>query len=454
MQGWQQFVIGLAAFAMGGPGQAQDNAAGTAGTYIVERMETASALELGEDGRFRWGFSYGALDMMAEGRWRRDGDAIVLDTEPAVTPPRFEVIGTDTGRGPLTIRIEDESGDTPPYLDVVAENEAGERGLGFQEGDAFAFEPRAPRIVSVRLGSQAFGFLSEPFPVPAGTQRMRFRFLPNDLGRGDFRGARATIEGDVLLLPVLGEPLRYRRLSAEELAPPQEPIEEAGTETGDQNWLLCNNQDGNAPSEQAIAACTAFIEESQYMPSNTAVPLYLRGNWRFDTGDYDGAMADFDAAIALNPEYGVAYWGRADVYEKRGDFARAAAESRTAVRLDPDNPDVLNALCWHLALADDDLAGAREACDRGLAIRPGDPDTLDSRGFVGLRQARFREAWRDFDTAVRGGEGHPNMASFVYGRGIAALRLGRTPDGQDDLARAATLDANIAVTYARHGVQP
>ncbi len=262
---WMRIAPGLAALAVSTSAAAQNEGAGTAGTYIVERMETASALELAPDGRFRWGFSYGALDLTAEGRWRRDGDAVVLDTEPSVATPRFELVGTDAGRGPLTVRIEDADGEMPHYLDAVAEYAVGEGTPGSREGDAFAFEPSGRRIVAVRLGSRAFGFVSAPFPVPAGIRRMRFRFFPNDLGRVDFRDTRAMIGDDALMLPVLGEALRYRRLSAQELVASQSTIEDPGTdsaltETGDPDWSMCVNQDGQAPTAQADLTRAAALD--------------------------------------------------------------------------------------------------------------------------------------------------------------------------------------------------
>lgn len=76
---------------------------------------------------------------------------------------------------------------------------------------------------------------------------------------------------------------------------------------------------------------------------------------------------------------------------------------------------------------------------------------LDRRLHGELKQGRFQDAWNDYDTAVRG---DASIAHFRYGRGIATLRLGRTAEGQADLAAAAALDANIAATYAGYGVTP
>jgi hypothetical protein len=50
-----------------------------AGHYYLEGiMETGSELRLDENGRFQWYFTYGALDLAADGRWHREGGSVVL----------------------------------------------------------------------------------------------------------------------------------------------------------------------------------------------------------------------------------------------------------------------------------------------------------------------------------------------------------------------------------------
>jgi len=220
-------LIALAALAPGGGAAAQSV---PEGIYITEVRETASALELNPDGHFRWMFTTGALDMMAEGRWRRDGGDVLLDTEPPVAPPRFELLGAGREAAPaLVVRIADAHGATPPYLDVEATYDSGAPGYAHLDEDAYRFAPaRGRRIVAIRVGSAGFGFWSERHEVPAEANLMRFRFFPGDLGRADFRSARATIDGNALTLDVLGHPLRYRRLTGEENAELQTAIAETG----------------------------------------------------------------------------------------------------------------------------------------------------------------------------------------------------------------------------------
>ena len=61
-----------------------------AGRYHLDGiMETGSELLLGKDGRFQWYFTYGALDLDAEGRWQRDGDSVVLVPDIFHFPPQY-----------------------------------------------------------------------------------------------------------------------------------------------------------------------------------------------------------------------------------------------------------------------------------------------------------------------------------------------------------------------------
>jgi len=57
--------------------------------YLQGVMETGSELMLGGDGQFQWYFSYGALDLLAKGRWHREGDRVVLVPDDFRSPPDY-----------------------------------------------------------------------------------------------------------------------------------------------------------------------------------------------------------------------------------------------------------------------------------------------------------------------------------------------------------------------------
>ena len=69
-------------------------------------------------------------------------------------------------------------------------------------------------------------------------------------------------------------------------------------------------------------------------PDDTAFP-YLRGVARADAGDTDGAITDLTKVIELDPGTAAAYVRRGRIYEAEGDKARAAADYRRALEIDP-----------------------------------------------------------------------------------------------------------------------
>src|SRR5205085_5955723 len=142
---------------------------------------------------------------------------------------------------------------------------------------------------------------------------------------------------------------------------------------------------------------------------------------------------------------------RARAYVRLSDDRHAMPDYRAAFRAGVTEPAVANGLCWTLAVLGESLDEARAACDTRLRIAPDDPETLDSRGLVYLKQGRFQDAWDDYDCAVRI---NPYGISWLYGRGIAALRLGRTEEGRRDIELAESGYPRIRAMYERYGIRP
>lgn len=85
------------------------------------------------------------------------------------------------------------------------------------------------------------------------------------------------------------------------------------------------------------------------------------------------ALAEFERAIAINPELTVAYMGAADIYRRQGDYEAAERHYGSAARLEPRNFDAqyFHALTLQLL---DRIAEAIRAYLRALSIRPNDFD--------------------------------------------------------------------------------
>jgi tetratricopeptide (TPR) repeat protein len=54
-------------------------------------------------------------------------------------------------------------------------------------------------------------------------------------------------------------------------------------------------------------------------------------------GDLDGAMADYNEALRLNPQYALAYNNRGNIFLQRGDFDTAINNYEAALRIDPNH---------------------------------------------------------------------------------------------------------------------
>jgi tetratricopeptide (TPR) repeat protein len=200
------------------------------------------------------------------------------------------------------------------------------------------------------------------------------------------------------------------------------------------------------------------IDQALQLRPDDPEALLLRANLRLADGKSADANTDLQAA-----DHAAA--GEADIRLAIGDsylgedqFAPAIAQFDLWIKNHPDDskmPDALNARCWARALWDNELEKAEKDCSAGLKWRakssPEYAAILDSRGLVHLRQGNFAKALVDYDAAL---VAHPNIAWSLYGRGLCKLRLGKTSDGNTDVAAAIALRADIADRARKYGIVP
>ena len=70
--------------------------------------------------------------------------------------------------------------------------------------------------------------------------------------------------------------------------------------------------------------------------SISAKTYFTWGYTKSDLGDYKGAIADYDTAIRLKPDYTIAYNNRGNAKNDLGQHSAAIADFDTAIRLKPD----------------------------------------------------------------------------------------------------------------------
>ncbi|MCI3133463.1 tetratricopeptide repeat protein [Phenylobacterium aquaticum] len=176
-----------------------------------------------------------------------------------------------------------------------------------------------------------------------------------------------------------------------------------------------------------------------------------RGNVYANQEKYPLAVADFTQVIALAPSYAPAVMNRADAYWRMGDKVRAITEHDRAAELDPDNVIYHAIRCWRRLMADRELDAAYAACSRAVELKPQAPEILNLRGMAGLKMARWRPAWEDFQMALQSDD---TRADSHYGSGIARLRLGLTEGGEAEIREAKEIDPQVAEKFEAMGIKP
>lgn len=142
---------------------------------------------------------------------------------------------------------------------------------------------------------------------------------------------------------------------------------------------------------------------------------------------------------------------RARAYVRLRDYRHAAPDYRAAFQAGITEPAVANGLCWSLTVLGEAPDEARAACDARLRVAPDDAEALDSRGLLNLKQGRFQEAWNDYDRAVGI---NPQGVSWHYGRGIAAIRLGRIEEGRREIELSEIAYPGIGAMFESYGIRP
>lgn len=186
-------------------------------------------------------------------------------------------------------------------------------------------------------------------------------------------------------------------------------------------------------------------------PELTAASFVQRGDGRRADGDLDRAIADYSRALRLDPDFAWAYDRRGTASLVRGDYQRAIADFDQAIRADPKVAPFFNSRCWAILVSGGEAQKALGDCDRSLQLRPGDPEALDSRGFVYLRLGRLDAAMGDYDAALAM---NPKLPSSLYGRGLARLRKGDAAAGNADIQAAKAQQSDVAEVFARYGFRP
>lgn len=211
----------------------------------------------------------------------------------------------------------------------------------------------------------------------------------------------------------------------------------------------CYNSGNSFTPEEAIRGCSDLISMRSINGDGRVQAYKLRGDHYRGLRDWEHALSDYNTVIRMRGDHPGAYYRRAEVYLAEHQYDLAMADAERVIRIVPDTPGGYRVRCEIRVAQNIQLDQARADCDRALEINTTDKAALSARGVLNLRSRSNLEAWTDFDAAIFNGR---QDAQTLYGRGVAAIRLGRVREGRTDIAAAEALQPEIAATFESYGV--
>ncbi len=137
-----------------------------------------------------------------------------------------------------------------------------------------------------------------------------------------------------------------------------------------------------------------------------------RGLAEYEKGDYQTALADFNAALQLNPKSDKALNNRAATYISLGDPATALRDFDEAIRLNPDSSHIINR--GILKRNTGDLVGAVQDFGRVIELNPQHVRAWCERADAYRMQGNWAGAKADYEAVLRLNPGHA-YAAFLLG---------------------------------------
>ncbi len=250
----------------------------------------------------------------------------------------------------------------------------------------------------------------------------------------------------------------------------------AGCQTGEvarqasiQQQIVQTEQKNN------IASLTEVIKANP----NDANALNLRGAAYGQAGDYNRAIADFNAAIGINPNFPQAFANRALIHVRMKQVQQAAADYDRALAIDPNyapayvgrgniyrlqknNPQAIADFTRAIEIEPGPVAhfnrglsrqalnqhgAALDDFDNALGFRPDSPDIFYAKGLSEMALQKYETAFDDFYKAAQGSKN--NFEAWAL-RGQAAEAMGAKKEAARAYQRA--LQINPSFVPARQGL--
>jgi len=179
----------------------------------------------------------------------------------------------------------------------------------------------------------------------------------------------------------------------------------------------------------------------------SAADYSARGFARQAKGDLDGALADYDQALELDPRNLEACYRRGLARQAKGNWDGAVADFTAIISLNPKNADAFSNRGF-VKQAQGDLDGALADYDQALLLNPKIPAAYYNEGLIKVQKGDLDGAIASYNQAL---DLDPKMAIAYYNRGNAKNTEGDLDGAIGDYTQALELNPRIALAYCNRG---
>lgn len=179
-----------------------------------------------------------------------------------------------------------------------------------------------------------------------------------------------------------------------------------------------------------------------------ARPLVSRADIYREQGAWNLAVTDYEAALALNPNYAMAVNNLGLVYKNLGQWDKAIINYSRSIEL--DSTDINGFINRGIAFGfvqkfDSALIDLNHAVNMKQKINV----AYNNRGIVHSMMGKYREAIADFDTAI---SLSPRYSTAFKNRGCVFLSINELNPALDNLSTAISISPDFGEAYFYRGV--
>ncbi len=166
----------------------------------------------------------------------------------------------------------------------------------------------------------------------------------------------------------------------------------------------------------------------------TAEEWFNLGYNKDESGDYQGAIADYNQAIKIQPNYAITYNNRGISRYNLKDNEGAISDFNQAIKLKYDYAEAYS----NRGLAKSNLGDNQEAildCNQAIKLKP-EAEAYNNRSLAKFNLGHNQEAILDCNQAIKL---KPDYANAYYNRGLAKSNVGNYQEAIADFNQAAQL---------------